>query len=57
MKLKKGDYISNGQVERKILKVSKNGYLWCYSDIPEKIFDSQNSNDPLFYLGWKKVVN
>lgn len=55
MKFKKGDCISNGQVEREILKVLKNGYLWCYSDVPEKIFNSQNSNDPLFYLGWEKV--
>lgn len=54
-RFKKGDIIKFGNSERLIVEAKKNSYVWKYLDI-EKLFYSQNSNDPLFtMLEWKKV--
>lgn len=54
MKFKVGDIIVfiDGKLKRKITKVFRNHYEWCYPDMPDKIFDSRSSNDILLEY-WK----
>ena len=54
MKYKKGDIITSPQeVDRIIVKVKKNSYLWKYLGLQHEPFDSIDSNDPL--LEWWKL--
>ena len=55
MSYKVGDVIKKQSVIRRITSVRKTGYSWQYVDIPNKIFYSENSNDPFFEVGWSKV--
>lgn len=51
MKFKKGDIItSQSNVDRVIVKVLRNSYLWRYSELAYGVYDSIDSNDPL--LEW-----
>lgn len=57
MKWEKGDIIvledRGDVVEREIVEVHNGYYIWRYPDVPEKEFDSRNSNDELMEHFWK----
>lgn len=52
-RLSKNDLVIKGTVIRKIIKVLDTGYLWCYPDIPNEVFNSNNSSDVEMVLGWE----
>lgn len=60
--LRPGDLIHHGYVFREIVDVRPTGYGWRYPehgkicpDGSENYWWSENSSDPFFVLGWKKV--
>ncbi len=56
-RFKEGDIIISENVEREIVKAFKKSYIWKYPDI-NTVFNSLNSNDPLFEMGgWKIKEN
>lgn len=56
MKFSKGDIIiSERGIEREIVKVCKDYYLWKYPDLAYGVYDSRNSNDPTLYW-WKLKI-
>lgn len=57
MKLEVNDIIRLRDVSRKIVDVRDTGYTWIYPDVPEKQFDSENSNNPFFDLEEWEVVS
>lgn len=44
-RFKKGDYITDGSITRKITKVLNIGYKWIYPGFQNEEFNSNNSND------------
>jgi len=51
MKFKQGNIIVSQQdVDREIVKVCKDYYLWKYPNLKYGVFNTKNSNDPL--LEW-----
>lgn len=48
------EFIHKPQIKRIIIEAHETYYLWSYIDVPDKVFDSRNSNDPLMEL-WKKT--
>lgn len=63
MVLKPGDWVQwQGGAIREIVDVRRSGYGWRYPEIEgqppaqgENYFISENSNDPFFEHGWKKI--
>lgn len=42
-----------GEIQREIIRAHQDYYIWKYPE-NDKVFDSRNSNDPLFEMsGWK----
>lgn len=59
MELKIGDKVigygkHNEGIIREITAVRNKGYSWRYEDSSNEYL-SENSSDPLFEMGWKKV--
>lgn len=59
MKLEPGDIVEGRDgTRREITEVRPTGYTWRYPDLPAAgDWWSENSTDPMFDSGWRKVAD